>query len=345
MDTRSRHRSPAIRAAPVEPSWLQRRRFAEHCRSRASRLSQLATRIGYYAVTGADEAFTAPARVFRRDGAEPEVTVPIISGSEVRDWGVDRPACAFLPWSRRWGCRRYHELPAPSSSTMAIPNHASRTPRIWQQADHGRRANLVQLASDHVYPGAHPWSLVFPWVATHAHFAVLRGGAAPLQSAPVVRLPAGAADDDFFALAAALNSSLACFWLKQYSQSKGAPRADQLRAAEPWEHFYEFTSTRLNELPISARLPADRGRELDSLAQQLAAVEPTAVAADGVPTRKRLDAAHAEYVAYSRTDDRTAGRVGLGRLPPVRATHRQGSRRVGRGATVRSEYRSWASGF
>ena len=76
------------------------------------------------------------------------------------------------------------------------------------------------------------------------------------QSAPVVRLPAAASYDDFFGLAASLNSSVACFWLKQYSQTKGAPRADQLRASEPWEHFYEFTSTCL--AGIAAACPGSR---------------------------------------------------------------------------------------
>ena len=37
------------------------------------------------------------------------------------------------------------------------------------------------------------------------------------------------------------------------------------------------------------------GRELDGLAQELAAVEPSAVCAEGVPTRERLDAARAEH--------------------------------------------------
>jgi hypothetical protein len=300
----------------TESEWIQvadidRQRFARHPWSLAgssadnllstveagrSRLSQLATRIGYYAVTGADEAFTAPARVFRRDDVEPEVTVPVISGSEVRDWGVNRLACAFFP---RPDAR-------DAADITRFPHHLR---RLWPyRTTLGARrvfgtkpitaSGRAWYSWHQITPtrDAHPWSLVFPWVATHAHFAVLRGGEAPLQSAPVVRLPAGTADDDFFGLAAALNSSLACFWLKQYSQSKGAPRADQLRAAEPWEHFYEFTSTRLNELPISAQLSADRGRELDSLAQQLAAVEPAAVGVDGVPTRERLDAAHAEYV-------------------------------------------------
>ena len=62
----------------------------------------------------------------------------------------------LLPWSRRSGRRGHHELPAPSSSTLAIPNYAWRTPGYWHQADHGGWASLVQLASDHLYPRRAP---------------------------------------------------------------------------------------------------------------------------------------------------------------------------------------------
>ena len=132
-------------------------------------------------------------------------------------------------------------------------------------------------------------------MATHPHFVLLREGIAPLQSAPVVKLPAAASEDDFFQLLAVLNSSAACFWLKQYSQSKGAPRADQLRAEEAWEHFYEFTSSRLEELPLPARLSGDHGRALDELARRLASVQPAALCAREVPTRAGLDAARMEH--------------------------------------------------
>ena len=38
-----------------------------------------------------------------------------------------------------------------------------------------------------------------------------------------------------------------------------------------WERFYEFTGTKLEQFPLPADLPLERGRELDALAQQLAA--------------------------------------------------------------------------
>lgn len=258
-------------------------------------LSQATERIGYYATTGSDDAFTAPTEVFRRIGAEAGATVTIIGGSEVRDWGVAPQASAFFPGTDIWNPVDINLYPHhlrrlwPYRTTLGMRRYYG-----TQQGAAHKRAWYSWHQIAHTL-GAHPWSLTFPWVATHAHFAVLRGGEVPLSSAPVVRLPAAASYDDFFALAAVLNSSIACFWLKQYSQTKGAPRADQLRAPEPWEHFYEFTSTALRDLPLPAQASADRGRELDALAQQLAAVEPSAVCSGAVPTRGRLDAAYAEH--------------------------------------------------
>ena len=51
----------------------------------------------------------------------------------------------------------------------------------------------------------------------------------------------------------------------------------------------------LKHFPLPAHLPLEFGRELDRLAQRLSAVEPSAVCADGVPTRERLDAARVEH--------------------------------------------------
>ena len=38
----------------------------------------------------------------------------------------------------------------------------------------------------------------------------------------------------------------------------------------PWEDFYEFTGTKLEEFPLPATLPLARGRRLDELAQATA---------------------------------------------------------------------------
>jgi hypothetical protein len=70
-----------------------------------------------------------------------------------------------------------------------------------------------------------PWSIAFAFVATHNHFVLDRGGKVFKQSAPVIKLPAEATEDDHLALLGILNSSTACFWLKQNSYPKGHPAA------------------------------------------------------------------------------------------------------------------------
>ena len=64
----------------------------------------------------------------------------------------------------------------------------------------------------------------FAEVATHNHFVLDRGGKAFNRTAPVIKLPAGASEDDHLALLGVLNSSAACFWLKQVSHDKGNGR-------------------------------------------------------------------------------------------------------------------------
>ena len=137
--------------------------------------------------------------------------------------------------------------------------------------------------------------LAFAFVATHNHYVMDRGGKVFNRSAPVIRLPEGATEDDHLELLGVLNTSTACFWLKQVSHDKGNRGGERSTARYAWENFYEFTGTKLEQFPLPHALPLEFGRDLDALAQQLTAIEPTAICAEGVPTRERLDDALADY--------------------------------------------------
>ena len=67
-----------------------------------------------------------------------------------------------------------------------------------------------------------PLSIAFAFVATHNHFVLDRGGKVFKQSAPVIKLPADATEDDHLALLGLLNSSTACFWMKQVFTTRAA---------------------------------------------------------------------------------------------------------------------------
>ena len=67
-------------------------------------------------------------------------------------------------------------------------------------------------------------------------------------------------------------------------------------SAEIWSDRYEVAAARLGQFPLPADLPLEFGRELDALARTLSAVEPSAVCAQAVPTRQRLNTARTEEV-------------------------------------------------
>ena len=50
-----------------------------------------------------------------------------------------------------------------------------------------------------------PLSIAFAFVATHNHFVLDRGGKVFKQSAPVIKLPEGATEDDHLRLLGVLN--------------------------------------------------------------------------------------------------------------------------------------------
>ncbi len=254
-------------------------------------------RIGFYGVMGADEAMTAPAATFVRLGVEGDYHRRLVVGDEQRDWATLDGDHAFHPYD---SARKLVQLDV-------MPQHGK---RLWPfRNDLGNRATFSrgtyfgdgrpwfewhQIPRDEK---ANEWSISFFafFVATHNHFVLDRGGKVFKQSAPVIKLPEDATEDDHLRLLGVLNSSTACFWLKQVSHNKGRPGAEQAGADEPWEHRFEFTGTKLQEYPLPTGYPLGLCREMDKLALRLAAVRPMEIAASGVPSRERLYAAESEW--------------------------------------------------
>ncbi len=144
---------------------------------------------------------------------------------------------------------------------------------------------------------AHSSWIVFAFVATHNHFVLDRGGKVFKQSAPVIKLPEGAAEDDHLALLGVLNSSTACFWLKQNSHNKGVGGIGGGIGDEAWEPRYEFTGTTLQDFPAdSPSSEALKGARGDS----------TAIRADMIAQQEESD--WETYRLYGLIDDDLAHR-------------------------------------
>ncbi|WP_405893484.1 BREX-2 system adenine-specific DNA-methyltransferase PglX [Streptomyces sp. NBC_01527] len=261
--------------------------------SRNTQLGSQTFRLGVFGITGNDEAMLAPRRTLRKNGLPDSQARRMISGDEVRDWGELDRLSAFFPYSLE------HEILPEMELTKALR-------WLWpSRTELGNRATFSRgtYFSDgrpwyewHQLPKdekAHPWSITFSFVATHNHFVLDRGGKVFNRSAPVIKLPEGASEERHLELLGVLNSSAACFWLKQVSHDKGSQGVNEGFKSQEWERFYEFTGTKLQEFPLPATLPLPHARTLDALAQLLATHEPSALATTPgtPPTRAALDAA------------------------------------------------------
>lgn len=252
----------------------------------APSLNERTLRIGFMAMSHADEQFTRP-RSFRRTRNLPELLWPtLVPGDAVRDFATNSVDVTWFPYDG-------HELIDDSGlysrlSTLWPYRHDLESRATFggatYQSDGRPWYEWHQIPKD---VWAHDWSITFAFVATHNHFVLDRGGKVFKQSAPVIKLPEGASEEHHLELLGVLNSSTACFWLKQVSHDKGSQSGTGGFMQDSWEVFYEFTGTKLQEFPIPATLPLERGRRLDALATKLAKVSPGVVVqewVDGVST-------------------------------------------------------------
>jgi hypothetical protein len=139
------------------------------------------------------------------------------------------------------------------------------------------------------------FSISFASVATHNHFVLDRGGKVFKQSAPVIKLSRGASVEQHVDLLGVLNSSTACFWMKQVFHNKGNGGIGGGIGDEDWEPRFDFDGTKLLSLPLPSSYPRASASDLDRLASALDEVSPAALAADGVPTAESLASGRIEF--------------------------------------------------
>jgi Domain of unknown function (DUF7008) len=118
-----------------------------------------------------------------------------------------------------------------------------------------------------------------------------RGGKVFNRSAPVIKLPDGSTERDHLALIGVLNSSTACFWLKQNSYPKGGDPIGNEGArvsAAAWHDRYEFTGRIIEHFPLPPTLPFRRPTDLDNDALELATLAPTTIMGERAPSESVL---------------------------------------------------------
>ncbi|QEN12604.1 BREX-2 system adenine-specific DNA-methyltransferase PglX [Mycolicibacterium sp. ELW1] len=254
-------------------------------RQRKLALADRTAEIGFGAVTREDSAYMLGEQSLRRAGVPPRFRRQLVEGDAVRDWDISQPTWSLWPYSEK----SYAAEADRSTVGILWPYKTLLRSRIaYGNTQIERGLEWFEYSMFFAKRYQVPLSITFAFIATHNHFVLDRGGKVFKQSAPVIKLPEGASVEDHLRLLGVLNSSVACFWLKQNSQPKGGA------AEHSWSRTYEFTGTTLQNFPLPASTPVERAAVLDEIAQGCQAKSPASLIKCETPTATSLEDARAE---------------------------------------------------
>jgi len=267
----------------------------------------VAQSIGITSFTLEDDAFVSAAAVMARARIEPSLLRSFLTGEEIRDWSSSPASVALFPYDRDFRVVELTEFPSSYRFQWPYRTNLSSNKMFGKKTKVEAGLRWWEYGRLTASKLRDPLSITFAFVATHNHFVLDRSGKVFNRSAPVIKLPAGSAEDNHLGLLGLLNSSVACFWMKQIFHNKGST-VDQHGArqrTDAFEDFYEYTGTGLNDFPLSNERPLDLARKLDTLATTFAATLPGALLGAGIddaalPNRAVLDAARARAASLRK---------------------------------------------
>jgi hypothetical protein len=265
-----------IRASDVERSEFAThpmtlgvgRELRKHLERGRDRIAIVSDAQGITAVTGEDDLYCVPNREDLTRAGVTDV-ISLIIGDRVRDWMARSIAAAWT----------YDGDGTPNLSSSVLRWLWPARTVISKRRRFGTpmlERGLTWFEWQELYRDKLQTPLTITWgeVATHNHFVLDRGGKVFKQTAPVIKLPAGATEEEHLRLLGVLNSSAACFWLKQVCHNKGST-VDQHGARQrtaPFEDFLQYNATKVKELPLPSSRPVALPQHLDQLARERAAL-------------------------------------------------------------------------
>ena len=239
-------------------------------------LDKVIDEVGFLIITGEDNCLLLESSVPRRQGVTHYRS--LADGESIRDWQCEPDSVVLWP-------------NLPDGTRLQESQLAGHLRFLWKYRAslRDRKAFGVPVeekgipwwALREVYHKRlrTPLSIAFAFVATHNHFVLDRGGKVFKQSAPIIKLPGTATEDDHLALLGLLNSSTACFWMKQVFHNKGATSDTGVLQADPEKFRFEFDGTKLQQFPIPELSEVQRkhlitlSSTLDSVGRELSSLQ------------------------------------------------------------------------
>jgi hypothetical protein len=262
-------------------------------------LSEDIDSIGFMAITGEDDAYVRLAHEWKHAACP---TRKFVEGDCIKDWCVSTDLAApFM-----------YEIGNNSVQLLALDEFKGLNRELWNL-----RTNLRNRLMFGKYPDESgiawyeyrfksdrricaPLSIAFREIATHNDFVLDRGEKVFKHSAQVINLPAAASEQDHLALLGLLNSSTACFWTKQTCHDKGGGGIGGGLATEFWEHFFDYTGTKLERFPVTEVRPVALAHKLDILGDRYIQLLPGASARVDTPAAAEIKEARKQAESIRR---------------------------------------------
>jgi len=266
------------------------------------RLAQISESLGFMAITGEDEFYLQPPHIARRLGVPAR---PFVLGDGLRDWSANDAAMVAFPYVERGS--DIEPAPFPQGhGCYSIATWQARTvlrSRVMFGKTAEQHGNRWDQYMQFIRPRIAASKLIaFAEVATHNHFVLDRGGKVFKQTAPVIKLPTGSSEDDHLGLLGLLNSSVACFWLKQVCFNKGNGGIGGGISDEKWELRYAHNASQVADFPLAPTRPLAWAQRTDALVQALLTESTAALLAQAsLPDRTALNAARDRAAAIRRS--------------------------------------------
>lgn len=207
--------------------------------------------IGYACFPGLDPPFVVDRGTLQRRRIQQDFIKPYIVGETIRDWGVSSDETALVPYDSDFELLPYDD--SQSWARLLWPYRSSlKTLKTF--------GNKTRGETGEAWWSWYRWipkkvnrqlSIVYAKIATHFHGTLDRGGKTFNGSVFVVNLDDDASEASYQALLGIMNSSLACFWMKQVFHPQGTTNADvSLDKGRPESNRYQLAATGMKSLPL-----------------------------------------------------------------------------------------------
>jgi hypothetical protein len=259
----------------------------------ATNLGETSASMGFFQDTHADDVFVQPISFFGRTGSS-AFARPCVRGDGTRDWSLTVEESILFPYDD--DIEQWKEVPKDPALHWIWPCRTT----LWARSMFG---GMTYKEAGRAWWDYHQFPkdraraehlLAFSEIATHNHFVFDRKGNVFNRTAPVIKLPAGSTEDEHFGILGLLNSSVACFWLKQVCFNKGdsTDTKGARTTGDPSFDTYAFNATKVAEVPLPELRPISTAAHIDWLTRERAAHLPNALLArQTLPSRPNLDLA------------------------------------------------------